>query len=109
MEELIELLNEFCKEKKYNTEWYEWKFWPKVKPYEELTQWVVNWIIIGKHYGFIKWLVDNDKIDRDRILKEDWVFRKKFYDLEFARIEDRMLMLLSISDTPIQDLCVWLK
>jgi hypothetical protein len=28
-------------------------------------------IIISKSFGFIKWLVDNDKIDRERILKEN--------------------------------------
>jgi len=59
---------------------------------------------------FIKWLVENDKIDRVQKTKEfrlqieldDWYYWELWW-------EDRLLMLLSISDTPIEDLISYLK
>ena len=67
--------------------------------------------VISKRYGFIKWLVENDKIDTNywpwywlhRVVRiENW--EKDFYPLY-----ETLLMLLSISDTPIDDLINYLK
>ena len=109
MEKLIELLNEYCKEKEFNTEWYEWKFWPKVKPYEHLTQWVVNWIIIWNHYWFIKRLVENDKID----IFKSWIDElPAMFGFDYESVEcksDRLVMMLSIQNEPITFLVSILK
>ncbi len=59
--------------------------------------------------GFIKWLVDNDKIDRYKELKENWLFRKYFYDLEYVKNYDRLVMWLSVEDEPIEFLTSILK
>lgn len=51
-------------------------------------------IIISKGYNFIKWLVDNDKID---LLKLD----NRIALLDFNKV-DRVLMALSIQESPIE-------
>lgn len=63
---------------------------------------------------FVKWLVDNDKIDFKKVYNV-WTIEKVFYyegqvdsTEEFNR-EDEVLMLLAISDTPIEDLISYLK
>ena len=58
---------------------------------------------------FIKWLVENDKIDFYTILKENWTFRKEFYAIENRKEYERLIMLLSVSDTPTDDLISYLK
>lgn len=65
--------------------------------------------IISKRFWFIEWLVENDKIEREKMLKENWLFRKYFYDLEYVKNYDRLIMRLSVSDNPIQDLISLLK
>jgi len=100
MEKLIELLNEYEKESNLKSE----IFWEKSE-----------FIVISKKFWFIKWLVENDKIDRNlvdwailhkthRLFEDDyWVenMNKQYYE--------KTLMLLSISDTPIDDLISYLK
>ena len=108
MEKLLELLNEYEKSwlnefEKYNNagivEWVEhtkwnlyWRYWENTWSYM---------VVISKEYGFIKWLVENDKID---LLKLD----NRIALSEFNKVE-RVLMALSISDTPIEDLISYLK
>lgn len=76
---------------------------------------------------FIKWLVENDKIDRDnaRLRKSLWetdtsdidkiIYTIKNSDYHYVmreapyEAEETLLMLLSISDTPIEDLTSYLK
>lgn len=115
MEKLIELLNEYVEEK---------DFWDDLNEYNEADiideeTLEVNWnyhdieYLYTKKFWFIKWLVENDKIDRDIL---EW--KRPYYYLEnsldmhwdkvFSRCE-RLLMLLSISDTPIEDLILYLK
>jgi len=53
---------------------------------------------LSKKYGFIKWLVENDKIDFDKFPQV----------MEYSDYES-LLMILSISDTPIEDLISMLK
>lgn len=57
--------------------------------------------LISKDFWFIKRLVDNDKIDERKIPMED------FYPER--REEYVLLMLLAISDTPIEDLISYLN
>ena len=76
-----------------NWEW-DWKDWHLEIPR-----------LISKEYGFIWWLVENDKIDVEKEIKNselNWLHEHYFR-------EDCLLMLLSISDTPIEDLISYLK
>ena len=50
--------------------------------------------------GFIKWLVENDKIDISKLYHD---MRLEFWDYYW------LLMQLSISDTPIEDLVSYLR
>ena len=58
--------------------------------------------IISKKFWFIKWLVDNDKIDFDKI--QIW-FQSTLWYWKY----DSLLMLLSIQDKPIEFLVSILK
>ena len=60
--------------------------------------------LISKKFGFIKWLVENDKID----FENNYLSISKTYIEEYPKYES-LLMLLSISDTPIEDLILYLK
>ena len=90
--------------------------------YNEEDDWVdEDWIwdewICSKKFWFIKWLVENDKIDRKRkMIKQVWTWWTldlmnfdRIQDIEYYSIEETLLMLLSISDTPIDDLISYLK
>ena len=121
IEKLIELLNEYEKEKNPKTE-YKWFssyykplcYWFKV-PFQ---WWHDNWedyseeIATSKQYWFIKWLVENDKIDRDEIIINSEfmpiAFDRKWEKYEWSE-EKQLLMLLSISSSPIDDLISYLK
>lgn len=94
MEKLIELLNEYVKEL-----WiWDYVWWHNKKTVENSDY------IISKKFWFIKWLVENDKID---LLQLDNRIALSM-SIEFNKVE-RVLMALSISDTPIDDLCGYLK
>ena len=93
IEKLIELLNEYENtdnwENRYQVEFRESK-------------------IISKQFWFIKWLVENDKIKIPHELDE----LPQIYWVDYNSNEcksDRLIMLLSISDTPIEDLLLYLK
>lgn len=90
MEKLIELLNESAVLDTIFENEYQVKF--------RATK------IISKELGFIKWLVDNNKIDLDKVeqIERDWfVFN--------CSHEEAIIMYVSISDNPIQDLISLLK
>lgn len=106
MDKLVKLLNEYEREK----EWLP-------KDFEDYAIWDIEWneivqsscdpdsreyfkyYIISKDYQFIKWLVENNKIDLDKV---------EFVD-EWTTKYQSLLMLLAISDTPIKDLISYLK
>ena len=111
MEKLIELLNERIKE------W--WKpYWDdySITKIDEI--WKSDWLyfvsfvwedypwpvnlehILTKQAGLIKWLVDNDKIDKSKVFS--------FIDTADKPYED-ILCLLALSDEPISDLISFLK
>lgn len=64
---------------------------------------IMDEIVISKRFGFIKRLVDNDKIDRDKV--DEKIPHIFFWYMNYQIL----LMLLSISDTPIDDLISYLK
>lgn len=109
MDKLVKLLN------KYHFSWteYIWYFLDKKENRIYFRTKVVDkWLIdeqrisderiISKRFGFIKWLVDNDKID----------MKKHFYDkMNCVWYPDLNIVLceLAVSDTPIDDLISYLK
>ena len=118
MEKLIELLNE--REKTVN--WVQHPWWCK-----EHLEYQCHWPrVINKRFWFIKWLVDNDKIDRE---SENYPLKKYYpyfnddvlaivsqdcntYEDECRVCYDKyesLLMLLSIQDNPIEFLISILK
>lgn len=109
MEKLIELLNEYNDNKEWTRIWFmktihiDWVQTPYELGKSDLLRWEDK--IISKKYWFIKWLVENDKIDRDKVEKE----KADYYFIEMFDNDEIMLMLLSISDTPIEDLISYLK
>lgn len=116
MDKLVKLLNEYERE----MQWLP-------KDFEDYTMWNIEWneivqpscdpdsreyfkyYIISKDYQFIKWLVENDKIETNNLSLR--AFKNIFSGGWFVEVSDLevILMLLATSDTPIQDLCVWLK
>ena len=111
MNKLLDLLNEREEEvKSSKIKWeidynpvgiygYVWRYW----------LWFASkMIIISKEYWFIKWLVEKDLIDFSR----DWEYCIKSieeFDWLLRDNEDWLLMLLAISDAPIDDLISYLK
>ena len=109
MEKLIELLNEYEKKNVvHRYERYEQSGILMCKYIkEDFTYYAdeASTLAISKYYGFIQRLVDNDKIDIEKEIKNselNWLH-------EHYLREDCLLMLLSISDTPIDDLISYLK
>jgi len=126
MEKLIDLLNEYEIEKEksewvnvdayveFKWEWvWEWYLNKWLTRFDETDHWEwdnLYWdtavaYLISKSFWFIKWLVEKDKIDRDIM---GWKSENMYWDNNFSRYE-RLLMILSISDTPIEDLISYLK
>lgn len=111
MEKLIELLNEY--ENRDNDPQIKWRVWEwdkgekgKVRGIvnEVYLWWVSELVVCSAYYWFIKWLVENDKID---LLQLDNRIALSM-SIEFNKVE-RVLMALSISDTPIEDLISYLR
>ena len=97
---LLELLNEYSKNIWYFN--------------EEDLQWQTKAWILSKEFWWIKWLVENDKIDTNKLEKiwyEKTVYQNYWQYREIVEYSDyeSLLMLLSISDTPIDLLCSLLK
>ena len=114
MEKLIELLNEY---EKSITEIpvYWWKA-NGILQYWSYIQQVSVMYIISKHYGFIKRLVDNDKIwdnknsDRYTMMKLMRAEINEWIDVfEWTERYEFVIMLLSIQDEPIEFLISILK
>jgi len=96
---LIELLNEYNEIHNYAPiEYYD----DETNGFE--TNYVTFYktcIIISKQFWFIKWLVENDKIDTKKA--KEWEIMLSRND------EENIIWKLSISDTPIDDLISYLK
>ena len=95
---LIKLLNEYDD---WMVSWYEEYFPTEWLFVTNAGQWFREEFILSKRYWFIQWLVQNDKID---LLRLD----NRIALSEFNKVE-RVLMALSISNTPIDDLVSYLK
>jgi len=115
MEKLIELLNEYWEYDlvEHNWEICKWATDDETGEINIYTDYTNN--IISKKFWFIKWLVDNDKIDTVLFANElnkvvylsDFVFRND--EWFYKTIYKQLLMLLSIQDNPIEFLCSVIK
>jgi hypothetical protein len=104
IEKLVELLNEYDSSNwwKETDEWID-NIWKIYEFHSELQ-------IISKKYGFIKWLVENEKIDLDKTWYKKADFQEVWnWDWRTIRWYEMLLMLLSISSSPIDDLISYLK
>ncbi len=103
MEKLQELLKEY---QLSNGEWVRLA-WPdvEVNDKEEL---VLEATLISKKYWFIKWLVENKKINTESYCRITSIERKWEKDVYRDEV-DSLLMLLSIQDKPIEFLVSILK
>ena len=111
MEKLLELLNQFEKERieAVNAKWLPYNIKLSFRPYTEET--LTNKAykgcqleICSKYYRFIKWLVQNDKINISML----WKKTDMWFGDKYTR-EESLLMVLSISNRPIKDLISYLK
>ena len=119
MEKLVKLLNQYEREKEWLPEDFEdyviWEVeWDNIIQWsvDPDARWYFNYYIISKDYEFIKRLVDNDKIDTS--YKKHWENRPYKLRQFSGKAEkyspyDTILMLLAISDKPIEFLCSILK
>lgn len=102
MEKLIELLNKYAYGE--NKELY-WRDAEMVDLNYE--------IVISKKFWFIKWLVENDKINIEKLLNiQNEYFRLQVWNDNYNSenyFVDGLLMLLAIQDEPIEFLISILK
>ena len=111
MEKLIELLNKHRREKVNKQSWItEWHYNAFTFSLDNISWQQAELLIISKQYWFIKWLVENDKINEEKVKKEAEYYWTDEYDVYvWCVFYHRLLMLLAISDTPIEDLISYLK
>ena len=123
LEKVLSLLNEFETP-------HSWIVFKSYDDYDGTFYWVdidgeteIAWsdsFVCGKRFWWIKWLVENDKIERrnywniyisDYCDDDIYLAYEKWeqWILHQYELEDTLLMLLSISDTPISDLISYLK
>ena len=106
IKKLIELLNQFEKERK------SWFTWRSIDSYDNCVYGVdCDWEteitmysdLYSKQYWFIQWLVENNKIDFDKV-KGKILLERDLYDriLYWYEETDFLLMMLSIQDNPIE-------
>ena len=106
MEKLQKLLDEY-QETIENTEKIDWEVALDIEMLGIYAKTCVAYSI-SKQFWFIKWLVENDKIDEVKLRwKMYQVFEFRYQDV--ATLENELLMLLSIQDNPIEFLISILK
>ena len=122
MEKLLKLLNEYDSWWDYDDYYWPYQYWQDRDAYH-----LCKYQLVSKEYWFIKWLVENDKIDFDKCWLDvrhylsynkrydKWIVMAKNYDYDTFVVEEfyppyeQLLMLLSIQDKPIEFLISVLK
>lgn len=114
---LIELANQYEIEKE-KSEWvnvdayveFKWDYnYNRFVRYDETDHWEwdnLYWdtavaYLISKSFWFIKWLVENDKIDKDKFICS--------YEHYISKLDDAIIARLAIQDEPIRFLISILK
>ena len=100
METLIELANQYRKEMGMSLDWH--TTWGEIFVGDYGSA-LSETVLVSRNYWFIQRLVENDKVNL-YITPLEWI-----EDLDKYNQEDKLLMTLSISDTPIDDLLLYLK
>mgnify|MGYP003292738316 CR=1 FL=1 len=115
MEKLIELLNKHRREKVNKQSWItEWHYNAFTFSLDNISWQQAELLIISKQYWFIKWLVENKKIDREKFWNSE-TKSSKYSDFELSYDTPRedytntLLMELAIQNEPIQFLIEMLK
>lgn len=107
MEKLIDLLNEFCREKRWD--YVVVRYREKEHSFDTFVEWKVDYMtdlyVVSKRCGFIERLIDNDKIDVDKI--KLWSNNSKDYVIYWWW--NSIIIELALSDEPIEDLISLLK
>ena len=107
MEKLIKLLNEYIKEK---------ELWNTVKEIDDdyfvnnnnNWDWYLCEEVMSKKFWFIERLVKQNKIDDSKVWNSD-MLSVQYHDLVNDYKYEWLIMILSISENPISDLCSFLK
>lgn len=108
MTKLLNLLNE------YDSDWGVTDYWALFNNMNEWISGTEELQVISKKYWFIKWLVENDKIDREKFWNSE-TKSSKYSDFELSYDTPRedyiniLLMELAIQNEPIQFLIEMLK
>lgn len=122
MEKLLDLLKQYWK-RTFNDEtllriYYEektdcfcWMYQPRPGMKLEQGQMLETPVVFSNRFGFIKWLVDNDKINKWKLYDDEYKIKIQldgttYWELWWA---DRLLMLLAIQDEPIKYLYDMIK
>ena len=112
MEHLIELLNEHRREVVKKQSWItQWHYNAFTFSLDNISWQQAELLIISKQYWFIQWLVENEKIDIEKM----WRFKAERKNTQIIAIANKsdfylsLLMLLSIQDNPIEFLVSILK
>ena len=113
MEKLIELLNEYETPRSWvvykSYDDYDWFFYWVDCDWETEIAWSDS-LICSKKFWWILWLVENDKIDLKEFHRLCWIINQ---DSEYwnwtPQDYEQVIMYLSISDSPIEDLVSILK
>lgn len=111
MEKLLKLLNEYKIELHWVDRTYKDGF-DLAYEQEYMRDFRVAYLI-SKSFWFIKRLIQNDKIDTFRILDKRFDTQKLYEREHYHTVNewntDLLLMLLAISENPIEDLISYLK
>lgn len=106
MEKLSKLLNEYLEIKEKDIQ----QFMNIAALMTQSDSKLYQTYIISKDFGFISRLVENEKIDFDKIIeKSEYLIEYRWNKIDQNMFENTLLMLLSISDTPIEDLISYLR
>lgn len=120
MEKLLNLLNGYEEKRirKINDEWgliVKLSFNPYTEENLKNEAYRSCWLeICSKYYWFIEWMVRENKIATNKLEKvwyEKIIYRYDWQYKEIVEYSDyeRLIMALSISDTPIEDLISYLR
>ena len=100
MKKLIELANQYRKEMEMSLDWH--TTWGEIFVGDYGSA-LSETVLVSRNYWFIKRLVENDKIDIDKLEKK--VLKENL----IRKFDEWLLMLLAIQDEPIRFLCEIIK
>ena len=104
MEKLVELLNEYDGYWDYNED-----YWPYMPWMDRDAYWYHKYYIISKEYWFIERLVENDYINMNKVERDAISYFTDESPVYWDKIwTTRLIMMLSVSNSPIKDLIYYL-